>query len=120
MIKYKGNTSKILIDISFEFGNIVDLKSSEIILKGFFEEILREISVEKQIEILSILPVFIKPFYQKSKGASVEHTLFHTHKNQFATEKIFKVLQKHIALDAYLSICSCKLRLDKNEVFLAA
>lgn len=65
MIKYKGHTVSLLSDLSLEFGPTVDLKQAEYVLGHFFQYVLKEMSIEQTIELLSLLPVFIKPFCQK-------------------------------------------------------
>jgi uncharacterized protein (DUF2267 family) len=108
IIKYKGYTSDLLTDISLELGNTVDLKTSEIILKTFFQRILKDLSIEKTIEILSSLPTHLKPFCLKSKeNQAIEHALFQTSKVEITNKIIFQVLNKHISSERISVIYSC-------------
>ena len=128
MIKYKGRTSRMLSDISLELTGKVDLRTSEIILKGFFQRILKEVSKEKNIEILCSLPAYLKPFCEKPKEIrEIEHTLFHSNKSAHTLQSIFKVLEKYVSKENHETLSKCipsilfsKIPSVKKEVSLAA
>jgi hypothetical protein len=119
-IKYKGNTSRLLTDLSLEIGNKVDLKSSEALLLCFFQRALKETSIEKSIQIVSGLPTYLKPFCQKSFGAfEIEHELFHSGKLKNTLQAILKVLEKHVPAENLPVIYSCFPETFFPEIFLS-
>ncbi len=103
MIKYKGHTTNLLSDLSLELGHAVDLKQSENVLGNFFHYVLKEISIEKNIELLSLLPAFIKPFCQKQPDQPA--TLAKTESK--VTQAVLRVLSKYIPAEKLQSVYAC-------------
>ncbi len=103
MIKYKGHTANLLSDLSLALGHNVDLKRSELVLGSFFQAALNKISMDKNIELLSLLPSFIKPFCQKRP----EWETSLKDMESGTTEAIIRVLTKYIPAETLPSVYAC-------------
>jgi len=102
MIKYKGQTSIILKDLSLALNLPVQLKASEEILCLFFNYVLNNISKEKSITLISQLPPSLKVFCMRKKSSN-----FSPEKNLKTTSAILKVLDQHIQAEHLIQIYSC-------------
>lgn len=100
LIKYKGQTSTLLSELSIEMEKSVNLKAAETILSVFFYRILKTISLEAQIQIISSLPAHIKPFcnQQPENNKTVEE-LFHPSKCTNTMQRTYKILEKYLPQD---------------------
>jgi hypothetical protein len=108
LIKYKGTTSAILKDLSLELKSHVDLKLSEDILKAFLGTVLKEISTEKSIELISNLPPSLKPFCNLSRqNPYPSWELFYSSQESQTIASIMKVLEKYISPDKLANVYSC-------------
>src|SRR4051794_17900517 len=99
LIKYKGNTSSLLRDLALKLNLPVNMKVSEEVLKAFFQIIFKDLSSERTIEVISILPACIKPFCQKSKETMLRSEcliLFSQSKQKATILTIFLVLEKYV------------------------
>ena len=108
LIKYKGNTSILLTELSLEIKNQVDLKFAETVLKYFFYTFLKDSTLEKSIELVTSLPIHLKPFCQKKHATiEIEHELFDSKNIKKTMKVIFKIFEKHLPAEKYPVIYSC-------------
>lgn len=108
LIKYKGNTSLLLTDLSLELKIPVNLKVSENILQEFFEKILQELSLERSIEFICHLPPHLKPFCKLPvKEDRPDHGFFSYPKISSTIKAIMKVLEKYIRPERLAKIYLC-------------
>lgn len=107
LIKYKGNTSSLLTDLSLELKIPVNLKASESILQVFFEKIMKELSLEKSIDFISDLPPCLKPFcFVPCKESLSYQDFFSKNNTSFTIQSIMKVLEKYIQPEKQAKIYS--------------
>ncbi|MBC7451977.1 MAG: hypothetical protein H7259_10850 [Cytophagales bacterium] len=106
MIKYRGITSDLLTDLSLELGRSVNLKQSELVLIGFFNTVKKDISTDNTIQILTYLPIHLKPFcgiaQKMIQGEDVPTII-----NQQTILAVFNILEKYIPEHTLVHIYSC-------------
>lgn len=106
-IKYKGTTSQLLTDLSQELKKPVDLKLSEAIMSNFFRRALKDMSLEKSIEIVSQLPSSLKPFCHSKNEYQAYQSYFANDQLNNTIEAVFKILIKYVPAEKLAVIYSC-------------
>lgn len=107
-IKYKGTTGALLADLSMELQRQVDIRTSETVLLHFFHRVLKELTMEKSIELLCLLPASLKPFCDLSyKEPIEEHELFSCQRISFTAGAVMKALDKYVKPENLVKIYSC-------------
>ncbi|WP_018342342.1 hypothetical protein [Cytophaga aurantiaca] len=107
MIKYKGITSNLLTDLSLELCSAVNLNYSEHMLLKFFQWIAHDLSTEKKVALICLLPVHLKPFCTETNFPKQTTTLsVSSHSLKKTNTIILAVLKKYMTEDTFHLICS--------------
>lgn len=87
MIKYKGNTSNFLKDLAIGLRTPGNMKLAENTLFSFFACIRKDFTIEKDIQMISLLPSYLKAFYKKDYPVVSEKDI----------PAVLSILEKYIA-----------------------
>jgi len=106
LIKYKGNSSTMLRDLALRFSISIDMKLSEDILKIFFQEMIKDLSSEEQVALISGLPSFLKPFCYKTRDGLVSEAslIFYRSHQKKVTDAILHVFEGYLNQEVYVVI----------------
>ncbi len=104
-IKYKGEIGSLLRDISLAYKVPINLKLSEAILQQFFMQIIKNINQEHTIELVCILPPFLKPFCKFSKIDLNNKQILGVEPN-IAILPILNILKKYVSSEKMATIYS--------------
>ena len=94
-IKYKGEVGSLLRDISLEYKIPINLKISEAILQQFFLTIIKNLNQEQAIELICVLPTFLKPFCNFSQ-VNNNHRQILGIESTIVLQPILKILEKYV------------------------
>lgn len=106
LIKYKGNSSTMLRDLALRFSISIDMKLSEDILKIFFQEMMKDLSSEEQVFLISGLPSFLKPLCHKTREGLISDAslIFYRAHQKKVTEAILYVFEGYLNKEVYVVI----------------
>jgi len=114
MVKYKGQTSKLLMELSRELKLPVNLKNTETILQHFFQTLLNEIDANNRIKLVTVVPSYLKPFCHLSKETmDINHSLFQNDQVENTFISIFNTLKNFVTADILNFLYNC---LPKNFI----
>ncbi|MCR6639256.1 MAG: hypothetical protein NVV82_09785 [Sporocytophaga sp.] len=106
LIKYKGVSSTMLRDLALRLSVTIDMKLSEDLLKIFFQEMIKDLSSEELVYLISGLPSFLKPFCYKTRDGLVSKaSLKFYHSNQKKiTDAILQVFEGYLNQEVYMVV----------------
>lgn len=106
-IKYKGNTCRILADLSRELKQPIHLKTSEALLKQFFQKIFLEITLEKKMTLITCLPAYLKPFCLTPPVSREVFSEAQVIVHPIIVQAILTVLERHVLAENLIHIYHC-------------
>ncbi|WP_156140553.1 hypothetical protein [Sporocytophaga myxococcoides] len=96
----------MLRDLAIRLSVTLDMKLSEDILKIFFQEMIKGLSSEELVYLISGLPSFLKPFCYKTRVGFVSDAslkLYHSNKKKI-TESILQVFEGYLNQEVYMVV----------------